>query len=227
MLNVLNSKIAEFRSAEVIGNVIDNSYMLKRVDDGNGRSAVQIADGSAGEDIVGIAHVNPIAATRKAVIKEPHNINASNIVTLLNSSIDAASVRVYNTTTAALMPAADYGVVNNVITWTANFPAVTDELEIDYLRNITLQELSDEGLPLDFANIVNGSDGGVEFATGLSTLETDFYDTTVAYTIGNAIYVDAEGKPSSVAVAGDSFGTCAVVPTSGNPSLGITFSLNF
>jgi hypothetical protein len=232
MINILNSKTDEFRTAPLVGGALDNSYLVARVDDGQGMSGVQKASGAAAEEVVGIAHVSPLAALYRAVIDEAHNAvdDAGDRVVQLNyTAIDVASVRVYNVTDAvAITPDAitAAGLIT-IDSGNANLPDVTDELIISYRRSVTLQELSNEGLPLDYANQINGSDGAVEFITGNSTVETDFFDTSVVYAVGEALYADADGMPTNTSGAGMVVGHVAVVPTAENPVLGISFDLKF
>jgi len=229
MINLTNSKVQEYRSAALVaGLMVANSFLLKRVDDGLGNSAVAIATGAVGEDLVGIANVSPISSIARSVIGE-EKTGVGGVVTL-NWPIEGAEPSVYNVTADSAVDPADVAVSgSNQITITTTVPADTDVLSINYNRSVTLAELSLEGLPLDYANKVNGSDGAVEFATGKSTLEVDFFAADVPYVIGDPLYSDANGIISSVPVdaASPVAGTCSIVPTAENPVLGISIDLKF
>lgn len=225
MINVNNSDVELFRSAQCL-DILDNSFVLVRTDDGQGGSAVKKATGAAGEDVVGIAHVSPFAATSRAVAGENHTIDANSKITLKNPGVTAGSVRVFNVTTGAEMAAADYAVAGNVVTWSANAPAATDILAVSYLRSVTLAELAREGLPLDHTNRFQGQGDHCEFATGKSTVHTDFFDTSVAFAIGAPVYISAEGIPTAKSGT-KQLGTCERVPTAEYPVLGVSGQWKF
>jgi hypothetical protein len=225
MINLTNSKVQEYRTAPC-QDVIENSYVLKRVDDGYGGSAVAKATGAVGEDLVGIAHVQPIAATTRAVVGETGSTIGGKI-TLKHPGAVAGSVAVFNKTQNAPVAVADGALVGNVLTLTGT--ANTDVLVLGYRRSVTLAELKIEGLPLDFANSVNGVGGSAEFATGKSTTEVDFFDTAATFLVGEPVYSNEEGLLTAVPVDADSpvFGKVAIAPTAAYPLLGVAFDLQF
>jgi len=239
MINVLNSNIDEFRTAALNpGIALDNSYWVMRVDDGAGGSAVAKATGTAGEDVVGISHVSPLAATQRANEESVTTIVGGNTTTsaptqLGYTGIDVTSFQVFSVTANALLTVTtDYAVTaGGLITWidsgvTATAPAPGDVVEITYLRSVTLEELAREGLPLDYTNQINGADGAVEFATGDTVVEVDFFDAGFNYAVGGKVYSTLTGMVSG-ATLGDALGTVAQVPTAENPVLGVSFDLNF
>lgn len=228
MIQVNNSKIAEFRTAPC-DQVLDNSYLLKRVDDGNGMSAVAKATGAANEDIVGMAHVSPIAATSRAVVGEEGS-PVSGRLALDHPGVVAGSYSVYNVTQDAAIANADITLDGNelVIAGTTP-PADTDVLRVNYRREVTLKELKQEGLPLDFSNNVNGVGGAAEFATGKSTVYTDFFDAKSDWKIGAKVYANAEGLPTTSPVESGAaqVGTVDTVPSAEYPILGVAMDVNF
>lgn len=226
MLNLTNSKVQEYRTAPC-ADVIDNSFVMKRVDDGNGLSAVAKATGAAGEDLVGIAHVQPIAATSRAIVGEVVTVNAAGKIALAHAGIIAGSIRILKADGTPVAKA-DIGAPVGSVVAVANV-AEDDILSVSYRRSVTLAELKEEGLPLDFANNVNGVGGACEFATGKSTAEVDFFDTSVGYAVGAKVYANAEGLLTSAPVAADSpvFGTVAIAPTAAYPLLGVSFDKQF
>lgn len=236
MINLTNSKMLDIRTAELAaGVVIENSYILKRVASPTNPhlSAVDRAVGAANEDLVGIALVSPIAATSRSVVDEQHSRGSGNVITLNNPGYVAGTMRIFNATTDAVVTGGTITSIasNGTVTLNAgdpNYPAPSDVLLISYRRSIALSELSQEGLPIDFANRVNGQNGAVEFVTAKATIETDLFDTSVAYTIGAKVYPDANGIPTATAsVGGIAIGTVAVVPSAEYPALGIAIDANF
>ena len=237
MINLTNSKMIDIRTAELAANVvIENSYILKRVASPTNPtlSAVDRATGAADEDLVGVALVSPIAATTRAVVEEEHSRGAGNVVTLNHPGYVNGSMRVYNVTVGAVVPGTGIASINAVtgaITFAplgVGFPAPADILYLSYRRSLALSELSQEGLPIDFANRVNGQNGAVEFVTAKATIETDLFDTTVAYSVGDKIYPDANGIPTKTpSVGAISVGHVVVVPSAEYPALGFTIDLNF
>lgn len=236
MLNLTNSKVLDFRTAELAANVVvTNNYILKRVPSPTNPalSAVTIATGAANEDIVGVAHISPIASTSRAVVGEEHIRGAVDVVAINNAGYVANSLYIYNLTVGAVVPGTAITSIgtNGTVTFNSagvGYPAPTDVLQFSYRRSVTLSELSQEGLPIDFANRVNGQNGAVEFATAKAILEVDFFDTAVAYAIGQKVYPTTEGIPTStVSAGGIAIGTVSVVPTAEYPALGITIDLNY
>lgn len=236
MINMTNSKMIDIRTAELVLNqTIENNYILKRVPSPTNPalSAVDKATGAAGENIVGVALVSPIAATSRSVVEEEHSRGAGNVVALNHAGYVAGSLLIYNATVGAIVPSATAYTVagNGTVTFLplgVGYPAGTDVLHISYRRSVTLSELSQEGLPIDFANRVNGQNGAVEFVTAKATIEVDFFDTAVAYAIGDKVYPTPEGIPTTTVSAGGVIvGTVSIVPTAEYPALGIAIDLNF
>lgn len=228
MINLTNSKVQEYRTAPC-ADVIENSFVMKRVDDGFGGSAVAIATGAVGEDLVGVSHVQPIAATFRSVVGEEGSLTGGKY-TLKHPGAKSGSISGVNKTSGQPIDKADITLVGNEITvGGAAVPADTDICVFNYLRSVTLKELKQEGLPLDFANSVNGVGGSCEFATGKSTIEVDFFDTSVAYEVGQPVYASADGLLTSVPVDAQSpvFGKVALAPTAGFPLLGVAFDKQF
>lgn len=225
MINLTNSKVQEYRTAPC-ADVIENSYVLKRVNDGYGGSAVAKATGAVGEDLVGIAHVQPIAATSRAVVGETGSATGGKIL-LKHPGAIVGSVAAFNKTQNAPITIADGALVGNELTVTG--AADTDVLVLSYRRSVTLAELKIEGLPLDFANSVNGVGGAAEFATGKSTVEVDFFDTASVFLVGQPVYANEEGLLTAEPVDADSpiFGKVAIEPTAAYPLLGVAFDLQF
>lgn len=197
MLNTTNSDVALYRTAQCLDE-LDNSYVLARTNDGQGGSAVKKATGAEGENIVGIAHVSPIASTKRAVVGEEGVAVDGVLVLEYGQAAIATSVGVTNLTTGVVYAKEDFTVVKGQATFVdAKKPANTDKLEISYLRSVTVAELGQEGLPLDFANRFQGVGSHAEFATGDSTIHTDFFDTSVPFEVGGPVFVTAEGIPTA------------------------------
>jgi hypothetical protein len=228
-MNLINSHITEFRTAPLPeGVVLDNTYVLKRVANPNGNgSIVAPATGTGFEDIVGLAHVPPLQATTVAVVNEPHAVSVAGTITTPYSIVGGAYV--FDNTSETEIAPANYSIVNNVITFAAgHVPSATDEILVSYRRPVTLAELGQSGLPLDFANQFTGSNGGIEFATGSVNLQTDFFDATVAYEIGQPLYVTPTGILTSTASPnGKIVGTVNFVPSNSLNVLGVSAIWNF
>lgn len=226
MLNLTNSKVQEYRTAPTLGQVIDNSFFLARVSDGHGGSAVQIATGAKGEDVVGLAHVQPLAALAAAVVGEAHSVQGGKIT--LNFQPDTKlAVKVVDVLTGTVIDKAKVSVAGNVVTITDS----TDDqaVEATYLRSLTIAEVRAQGLPLDFANNLNGAGGYCEFATGKSTVEIDYFDVTAVFQVGKPVYVSADGLATNAPAVADAapVGTVAIEPSSAYPLLGVSFDLKF
>lgn len=222
MINVPNSQVSEFRTAPVLAAIL-NTLVLKRVDDGFGGSAVAPATGAAGEDIVGISHINPLSGSQVAVVGEEHSAVA-NKFTLLNTPI-TGSVKVYNVTKAA--KATVSAVTGGQVTTTGVDD--TDILLVSYRRSQTMAEVISEGLPLASLNRQRLTDTQVEFASGKSVVHIDVFDTAADWTIGAPVYANAEGlatttKPGDGATI---VGTVATVPLGAYPWLGISGDWKF
>lgn len=232
-IDVNASRVQHFFTASCAGVVIDNAYVLKRIDDGTGQSAVGIAAAAANEDIVGIAYVRPVAATTKVVVDEEHTRGSGDVITLNESSsnVVTGSIRVYNATTDVTVNLANHTVSGNQVTFASaqpDYPAPTDILLVSYRRNVTLAELAQGAdLPLDFANQITGSDGRVEFASGKSSLYVAFFDTSKAYAIGQKLYPNASGILTNVAGSATLVGTVTALPSADYPFLGIEIDLNW
>jgi hypothetical protein len=226
MLNVTNSDVELFRTAPCMDE-LDNSYVLARTDDGQGGSAVKRATGAAGENIVGIAHVSPIASTKRSVVGE-QGVALDGVLTLeYGQAVVATSVGIKNLTTGVIYDKADFTTVKGEVTFTdAKKPANTDKLESSYLRSVTVAELGQEGLPLDFANRFQGVGQHTEFATGNSTVHTDFFDTSVPFAVGEPVYVTAEGIPTAKAGT-KQIGVVDRAPTAAYPVLAVAGQWKF
>lgn len=227
MLNVTNSHIKEIRTYPVLeGTLIDNSYVLKRVDDGQGGEAVTIATGTAGEDIVGIAHVSPVGSVARAVVGEEHATPAGTgpSFDLNYVPVQGVGLKLYNETKDELVDAGAYSISGKTVTITdgqATTPAEGDIVAATYARSVTLSELAREGLPMDWPNRVTGQDGAVEVVRGRdSDIDVDFFDPAGDYQIGAPVYVSATGQLTSE--SGDiKFGNVTRLPSSGYPVLGV------
>lgn len=227
MINVTNSDVELYRSAKC-QDVLDNSYVVARTDDGQGGSAIKKATGAAGEDIVGVAHVSPFASTNRAVIGEVHTVDADNALQLKNPGAVGDSISVFNKTTGLPMPKADYAFTSadNKVTWSATPPAATDVLEVSYLRSVTLAELGREGLPLDHAGRFQAIGDHAEFATGDSVIHTDFFDTSEAFVVGAPVFISAAGVPTAKSGT-KQLGTVERAPTAAYPILGVAGKWKF
>lgn len=230
MINVTNSNVQEYRTAPCTEE-ITNSFVLKRVDDGYGNSAVAIATGAAGEDIVGIAHATPSAAIEKPVVGEKVTLDAERKATLEHVAVTGTAY-VYNVTKGAVVTDATITGREIQITGSgepAEFSSEEgDVLTVNYRRSVTMAELTDAGLPLDFANRMQGLGTSIEFATGNSTVDTDLFDTAAAYSVGAKLYVSG-GIPTTEAPSAESpvIGRVSSVPTAGYPVLGVSGIWNF
>jgi len=71
---------------------------------------------------------------------------------------------------------------------------------------------------------VTGAAGSVEFITGKSDIETDFFDTSCVYTVGAPLYSSADGLVTAVPPAPTSkaFATVYAVPTGDVAVLGVS-----
>lgn len=226
MMNLTNSKVQEYRTAATLGAVIDNSFILKRIDDGQGGSAVAIATGAKDEDIVGVAHVQPLAALAAAVVGERHSVENGKVSLEFAPETSKVPVTVFGPN-GAKIDTANVAVSGRVVTLTgvADDAAVT----VNYLRSLTIAEVRAQGLPMDFANNLNGAGGYVEFATGKSTVEIDYFDTSAVFQVGKPVYASEDGLATDTpAEAGAApIGTVAIAPNASYPLLGISFDLKF
>lgn len=226
MLNVTNSDVELFRTAPCMDE-LDNSYVLARCDDGQGGSAVKKATGDAGENIVGIAHVSPIASTKRSVIGEEGVADDGVLALEYGQAVVGSSVGIKNATTGVTYDPADFTVVKGVATFTAlKKPADTDKLVSSYLRSVTVAELGQEGLPLDFANRFQGVGQHCEFATGNSTVHTDYFDTSVPFAVGEPVFVSAEGIPTAKPGT-KQIGVVDRMPTAAYPVLAVSGQWKF
>lgn len=223
MINIPNSSIEHFHTAPVLA-AIKNTVILKRIDDGFGGSAVAAATGAADEDIVGIAHINPLSGTEVAVVGE-NAVAVANKFNLKHAGSVAASVYVWNVTKNA--KATVSSTVNGLVTTTGVDD--TDILTVNYRRSLTLSEVIAEGLPLSSLNRQGSTDTSVEFASGRSVAHLDVFDTTAEYAIGKKVYSNADGLATTTKPNADSVvvGTVASVPQGAYPWLAVSGDWRF
>ena len=210
-------------------SVAEEGQVLVYVDAGDGTLAVKPSAGVAAEPVAGFAITDALKFATQTVVESLTVPAGGGTVSLRNTNLVAANTRAVASVTGVLAevggaPAAAQFQMNNTTgTITFNVAQAAQTVTVTYRYTPTLEaamatfhERSINNRAQDFFSTV--SVGGLE-----GEIFTTMYVTTVAYTVGAALYSAAGGLVSSAA-GSTKIGIVSQVPGVADGRLGVKYS---
>lgn len=228
-----HSVYSSVRSYDVLAGAViaAEGQAMVAVDNGVGGIAVKVAAGTSGEKFVGFSRTDNIRVSTEVVVESITIPTGGGVVNLKHGQIVTGSVLAYDVTTAAALtqvvspPAAgecSLNLTNGTIEF--NTADAGDVVTVQYRRNLTLEESKlkyRNSLP---NNIAVDYLGVVGVMGGEGQMFTDQFDSSVNFTILQAVKLGANGLTNTG--VGTTIGYVTQVPSVSNSMLGVKFTVS-